>query len=112
MAGHSKWAQIKRQKGINDAKRGALFTRLGNLIAIAARGGTDPGMNPTLAMAIEKAKAANMPLSNIERAIQRVKDKAGNELQEIMYEGYDPVGLLFWSSVRLTTLTEPTLKSN
>ncbi len=93
MAGHSKWAQIKRQKGVNDAKRGALFTRLGNQIAIAARSGTDPAMNPSLAMAVEKAKAANMPLSNIERAIQRVKDKSAADLQEVMYEGYGPGGV-------------------
>jgi len=56
MAGHSKWAQIKRQKGVNDAKRGAIFTKIGNQIAIAARGGTDPLTNSALAMVIEKAK--------------------------------------------------------
>ncbi len=93
MAGHSKWAQIKRQKGVNDAKRGALFTKLGNQIAIAARGGTDPSMNPSLAMAIEKAKSANMPMSNIERAIQRVSDKTAAQLQEVTYEGYGPGGV-------------------
>lgn len=93
MAGHSKWAQIKRQKAITDAKRGALFTRLGNQIAIAARNGTDPDLNPSLAMAIEKAKAANMPMSNIERAIQRVADKSAAALQEVVYEGYGPGGV-------------------
>lgn len=93
MAGHSKWAQIKRQKAATDAKRGALFTRLGNQIAIAARGGTDPDLNPSLAMAIEKAKAANMPMTNIERAIQRVADKSAAALQEVMYEGYGPGGV-------------------
>jgi YebC/PmpR family DNA-binding regulatory protein len=93
MAGHSKWAQIKRQKGVNDAKRGALFTRLGNMIAIAARGGTDPATNATLAMAIEKAKSYNMPLSNIERSIQRVKDKAATNVEEVLYEGYGPGGV-------------------
>ncbi len=93
MSGHSKWATIKRQKGVNDAKRGAIFTRLGNQIAIAARGGTDPATNSTLAMAIEKAKAANMPMSNIERAIQRVADKSAAQLQEVMYEGYGPGGV-------------------
>ena len=66
MSGHSKWSTIKRQKGLADAKRGALFTRIGNQIAIAARGGTDPDMNSALAIAIEKAKAANMPMSNID----------------------------------------------
>lgn len=93
MSGHSKWETIKRQKGANDAKRGALFTKLGNQIAIAARKGTDPSMNPALAMAIDKAKAANMPMSNIERAIQRVADKNAAVLEEVMYEGYGPGGV-------------------
>ncbi len=93
MSGHSKWATIKRQKGVNDAKRGAMFTKLGNQIAIAARSGTDSATNSTLAMAIEKAKAANMPLSNIEKAIQRVADKSAAQLEEIMYEGYGPGGV-------------------
>jgi len=92
MSGHSKWSTIKRQKAVTDAKRGAVFTKLGNQIAIAARGGTDPAMNSTLAMAIEKAKAANMPMANIERSIQRVKDKAAAELHEVTYEGYGPGG--------------------
>jgi len=93
MSGHSKWSTIKRQKAVTDAKRGAVFTRLGNQIAIAARGGADPNMNATLAMAIEKAKLANMPLSNIERAIQRVTDKSAAQLQEVLYEGYGPGGV-------------------
>lgn len=92
MSGHSKWSTIKRQKGAADAKRGAIFTKLGNQIAIAARGGTDPAMNSALAMAIEKAKAANMPSANIERSIARVKDKSAADLQEVMYEGYGPGG--------------------
>lgn len=93
MAGHSKWAQIKRQKGVNDAKRGALFTKLGNQIAIAARGGADPNLNAALALAVEKAKAANMPAGNIERAIARVGDKSAAQLEEVMYEGYGPGGV-------------------
>jgi len=93
MSGHSKWATIKRAKGANDAKRGAIFTKIGNQIAIAARGGTDPAMNPSLAMAIEKAKGANMPMSNIQRAIDRVKDKNAAQLDEVMYEGYGPGGI-------------------
>jgi YebC/PmpR family DNA-binding regulatory protein len=92
LSGHSKWSTIKRQKAVTDAKRGAIFTRLGNQIAIAARGGTDPTMNSALAMAIEKAKAANMPMNNIERAIQRVADKNAAQLQEVLYEGYGPGG--------------------
>jgi YebC/PmpR family DNA-binding regulatory protein len=91
MSGHSKWSTIKRQKGVNDAKRGAVFTRIGN--QIAARGGTDPTMNSALAMAIEKAKAANMPSSNIERAIARVADKSAAQLNEVMYEGYGQGGV-------------------
>jgi YebC/PmpR family DNA-binding regulatory protein len=93
MSGHSKWSTIKRQKGANDAKRGAIFTKLGNQIAIAARGGTDPSTNSTLAMVIAKAKAANMPMANIERSIQRAADKEAAQLEEIMYEGYGPGGV-------------------
>jgi len=93
MSGHSKWSTIKRQKALTDAKRGAVFTKLGNQIAVAARGGTDPTTNSTLAMVIEKAKAANMPLANIERAIQRVADKNAAQMIENMYEGYGPGGV-------------------
>lgn len=93
MSGHSKWATIKRAKGANDAKRGAIFTKIGNQIAVAARAGTDPAMNPSLAMVIEKAKAANMPVANIQRAIDRVKDKNAAQLDEVMYEGYGPGGI-------------------
>ena len=93
MSGHSKWSTIKRQKGANDAKRGAIFTKLGNQIAIAARGGTDPSTNSALAIAVEKAKAANMPGANIERSIQRAADKSAAQLEEAMYEGYGPGGV-------------------
>lgn len=93
MSGHSKWSTIKRQKAVTDAKRGAVFTKLGNQIALAARGGTDPSSNSVLAMVIEKAKAANMPTNNIDRAIQRVADKNAAVLQEMLYEGYGPGGV-------------------
>lgn len=93
MSGHSKWSTIKRAKGANDAKRGAIFTKIGNQIAIAARDGADPTMNTSLAMAIEKAKAANMPMANIQRAIDRVKDKSAAQLEEVTYEGYGPGGI-------------------
>lgn len=93
MAGHSKWAKIKRDKGANDAKRGAIFTKLGNQIAIAARGGLDPTMNSALALAIEKAKAANMPGANIQRALDRVADKSAVALEELTYEAYGPGGV-------------------
>jgi len=93
LSGHSKWSTIKRQKGAKDAARGAVFTKLGNAIAIAARGGTDPDTNFALRMAIDKAKAANMPSSNIQRSIDRVKDKSADQLQEVLYEGYGPGGV-------------------
>ncbi len=93
MSGHSKWATTKRQKAVVDAKRGALFTKIANQIAIAARSGTDPNMNPSLAMVLEKARQANMPKVNIERAIARVADKTAAALIEETYEGYGPGGV-------------------
>lgn len=93
MSGHSKWSTIKREKGAKDAARGAVFTKLGNMIAIAAKSGADPAMNPSLALAIEKAKAANMPNANIERSIARVTDKSAAALNEVTYEGYGPGGV-------------------
>lgn len=93
MSGHSKWSTIKRQKGAKDAVRSATFTKLGNAIAIAARGGADPDMNFALRLAVDKAKAANMPMANIQRAIDRVKDKNAAQVQEVMYEGYGPGGV-------------------
>lgn len=93
MSGHSKWSTIKRQKEATDAKRGAAFTKIGNQIAVAAKSGTDPEINSTLALAIEKAKAANMPLANIQRAIDRVKDKNSSALEEVVYEAYGPGGI-------------------
>lgn len=93
MSGHSKWATTKRQKAVVDAKRGALFTKIANQIAIAARSGTDPNMNPSLAMMLEKARQANMPKVNIERAIARVADKSAAALIEETYEGYGPGGV-------------------
>lgn len=93
MSGHSKWSTIKREKGAKDAKRGAVFTKIGNQIAIAARAGIDPAMNSSLAMAIEKAKQANMPVANIQRAIDRVSDKNAAALEEVTYEGMGPGGV-------------------
>lgn len=93
MSGHSKWSTIKREKGAKDAKRGAIFTKIGNQIAIAARSGIDPTMNSALAMAIEKAKQANMPAANIQRAIDRVADKNAAALEEATYEGMGPAGV-------------------
>jgi YebC/PmpR family DNA-binding regulatory protein len=93
LSGHSKWSTIKREKGAKDAARGAVFTKLGNAIAIAARGGSDPDTNFALKLTIDRAKAANMPLANIQRSIDRVKDKDSAQLQEILYEGYGPGGV-------------------
>lgn len=94
MAGHNKWSKIKRGKAVEDAKRGAVFTRIGNQIALAAKGGADPTMNPALALAIEKAKAANMPNTNIQRSVDRGSGKLGGEqIQEVMYEGYGSGGV-------------------
>ena len=77
MSGHSKWSTIKREKGVKDAARGAIFTRLGSAIAIAARSGTDPETNFNLRLAIDKAKASNMPMANIQRSIDRGSGKLG-----------------------------------
>ena len=93
MSGHSKWSTIKREKGAKDAKRGAIFTKIGNQIAIAARAGIDPNMNSSLALAIEKAKQANMPVANIQRASDRVSDKNAAALEEATYEAMGPGGI-------------------
>lgn len=96
MAGHSKWSQIKRTKAVVDAKRGAVFTRLGREITVAARAGGDPAGNFQLRTAIEKARSAGMPNANIERAIAKGAGRgeaAGNDLESIRYEGYGPGGV-------------------
>jgi YebC/PmpR family DNA-binding regulatory protein len=113
MSGHSKWETIKRQKGANDAKRGAVFTKLGNQIAVAARGGVDPTLNSALALAIEKAKAANMPGANIQRAIDRVADKNAAVMEEIAYEGYGPggVGIIIETATDNRNRTLPEVKT-
>ena len=96
MSGHSKWSTIKRKKAATDAKRGSLFTRLAREIAVAAReGGADPETNVGLRLAVDRAKSANMPKDNIERAIQRGtgEDKEGARFEQIMYEGYAAHGV-------------------
>lgn len=95
MSGHSKWSTIKRKKAAEDAKRGKLFTKLGREIAVAAReGGDDPETNFKLRLAMDKAKDANMPKDNIERAIRRgTGAEKGEELEKISYEGYGPHGV-------------------
>ncbi len=95
MSGHSKWSQIKRQKGANDAKRGAVFTKVGREIMIAAReGGGDPDANYRLRLAMDKARQVNMPADNIKRAIEKATSGAAAEqFEEIVYEGYGPGGV-------------------
>lgn len=94
MSGHSKWATTKHKKAIIDAKKGKAFTQVANMIAIAAKqGGGDPKMNFSLRLAIEKAKAVNMPSANIERAIKKGTGEGGGaKIEEVIYEGYGPAG--------------------
>ncbi len=101
MAGHSKWANIKHRKGKQDAKRAKIFTKLGRYIMVAAReGGSDPEYNVALKTAIEKAKAANMPNDNIERAIKKgAGELDGVNYDEITYEGYGPGGVAVFVEV-------------
>lgn len=96
MSGHSKWATTKRAKAIVDGKRGAAFTKLSNLITIAAKKGGDPLANPTLRMAIDKARAASMPKDNIEKAVKRGTGELGGAIiEELTYEGIGPVNTQF-----------------
>ncbi|MEA2347836.1 MAG: hypothetical protein QOG62_1623, partial [Thermoleophilaceae bacterium] len=98
MSGHSKWASIKHKKGATDAKRGALFTKLGRAIQVAAKeGGGNVVGNPALALAVQKAKDASMPKDNIERAIAKGTgaDADANLIENVMYEGYGPGGVAF-----------------
>jgi len=96
MSGHSKWAQIKRQKGANDAKRGQMFTKLTREIMVAAReGGADPDANFRLRLVVQRARQINMPQENIQRAILRATGSGEDQqqLEEITYEGYGPGGV-------------------
>jgi YebC/PmpR family DNA-binding regulatory protein len=94
LSGHSKWSTIKRKKQATDAKRGQIFTKLAKEIAIAARDGADPDINFKLRLVMDKAKAANMPKDNVERAIRRGAGlEKGDVLEEIRYEGYGPHGV-------------------
>ena len=101
MSGHSKWSTIKRKKGAADAKRGAIFTRLSKDIALASReGGGDIDMNPALRLAVKKAKAANMPSANIDKAIKKgTGDLPGVKFENYVYEGYGPSGVAIMMEV-------------
>ncbi|MDA2922155.1 YebC/PmpR family DNA-binding transcriptional regulator [Patescibacteria group bacterium AH-259-L07] len=104
MSGHSRWSKLKHSKGASDAKKSAMFTKLGHLITIAARvGGGDPEANFKLRIAIEKAKKANLPKDNIDRAIKRgTGELAGEKIEEVMYEAFGPGG----SAIVIETLTD------
>ena len=93
MSGHSRWSQIRRQKELTDKKRGQLFSKLSKAITLAARKGTDPKTNITLQNAVEQARAVNMPNDNIERAIKKVSEKGGVQLEEIVIEAIGPGGV-------------------
>lgn len=96
MSGHSKWATIKRQKGVNDAKRGQHFTKLSMAITLAVKQGgnvSNPDDNPRLRLAIDAARSANMPKENIERAIARASGTKDSEMSEVVYEGFGPGGI-------------------
>ncbi|HEX7069917.1 MAG TPA: YebC/PmpR family DNA-binding transcriptional regulator [Rhodothermales bacterium] len=106
MSGHNKWSKIKRQKAVADARRSKSWARITRDIMVAAReGGGDPGMNPRLALAVEKAKGENMPKDNIERAIKRgTGEIASADYEEVVYEGYAPGGV----AVLVEALTDNT----
>ncbi len=106
MAGHNKWSKIKRKKGVADARRSKVWARLTRDIMIAAReGGADPDLNARLALAVDKAKAENMPKDNIERAVKRgTGEIEGADYEEVAYEGYGPHGI----AVYVDTLTDNT----
>ena len=101
MSGHSKWSTIKRKKGVADAKRGAIFTRLSKEITLASKdGGSDIEMNPALRLAVKKAKASNMPLANIEKAIKKgTGELSGIKYENYIYEGYGPSGVAIMMEV-------------
>lgn len=116
MSGHSKWSTIKRQKGVNDAKRGASFTKMGMAIAIAARegGGGDPASNFKLRLAMDQARAINMPKENVQRAIDRGLGKGGAAaIETVVYEGYGPnkVALIVVAATDNKNRTTPEIRS-
>jgi len=104
VAGHNKWSQIKRKKAVNDAKRGKMFTKIIREMTVAAReGGGNPEFNPRLRLAVDQAKAANMPADNMERAIKRgTGELEGVAYEEVVYEGYGPGGVALY----IETLTD------
>jgi len=102
MSGHSKWSQIRHKKGLTDQKRGQIFSKLAKTITVAAKDGIDPGANPKLKTAIEKAKAANMPKENIDKAIKKTSDKEQAQLEELLIEALGPKGI----ALRIKAITD------
>ncbi|KKQ17938.1 MAG: transcriptional regulator [Berkelbacteria bacterium GW2011_GWA1_36_9] len=114
MSGHSKWSQIKRQKGTADVKRGAAFSKLTNAIIIAARSGGDPNTNFSLKMTIEKARTANMPKENIQRAIKRgTGEVTGAQVEEVLYEaiGHGGIGIIISAATDNRNRTNSEIKN-
>ncbi|TSC91152.1 MAG: hypothetical protein G01um10142_91 [Parcubacteria group bacterium Gr01-1014_2] len=102
MSGHSRWSQIKHKKELTDQKRGQIFSKLSRLITLAAKKGVDPKTNPILSQAIEKAKAANMPKENIDKALKKVSDKDQGQLEELLIEALGPGGI----ALRIKAITD------
>lgn len=116
MSGHSKWSTIKRQKGAQDAKRGATFTKISNAVTIAVKQGggiADPDQNFRLRLAVDAARNANMPKENIERAIKRAMEKDASTFEEVIYEGFAPFGVsvIVEAATDNTTRTTAEVKS-
>lgn len=110
MSGHSKWSTIKRQKGLNDQKRGKTFTKLANAITISVKQGGgigDKDSNVRLRLAIDTARASNMPKENIDRAIKRASGKEAGELLEVIYEGFTPGG----ASIIVEAVTDNSMRT-
>ena len=94
MSGHNKWSKIKRQKGVADVKKGKIFSQLSKQITLEAKNGGDPAMNPALKIVVEKAKQANMPSDNVEKAIKKgTGELEGGTIEEVLYEAYGPEGI-------------------
>ena len=106
MSGHNRWSQIQRQKSVTDQKRGQIFSKLSRLLALAAKKGPDPKTNPALAQAMEKAKEANMPRENMERAIKKISDKE-DQLEELLIEAIGPGG----TALRIKAVTDSRLRT-
>ena len=102
MSGHSKWSQIRHKKALTDEKRGQIFSKLAKMITVAAKDGNNPETNSKLKTAIEKARAANMPKENIDKAIKKISDKNQVQLEELLIEALGPGGI----ALRIKAITD------